>query len=507
MDLSQLSDEGLARLYQALTQKQAKPEPMTPGRMAAEGTGNLDALAIGAGKAIDDLIQGGKQMYYGATGNDAELASLKAQQDEANRNYAPLRDTNPWMTAFGEGFPSMAAMAVTGGSSALPMAMGKAALSSGAAEAAKYGDIGERIRRGAIASLEGAGGTALGYGAGKLISPVTKTGAAPSPTTMQAVQNLGLQLTPGQTTGSKPLLNLETSWAKRSGSAPVYAEISDANNKAISRAAAGEMGQAADVIDEGVFASARSQLSSEFNRLTQKTKVTLGNDFLNDLAAVEKAHVQTLSDFPSIASAKASEVIDDALTLASKGQMSGKQYQDVRSALARKAREAFRSENSQLGNALDGVVEALDNAAGKAMTKTEQVAWDQVRKQWASMKLLEKGNIVQDGKVSPQLLKNALRSQYPEAYKEGKLSGPMMDIARYAEGIKPLPDSGTAGLLAAQQAGPWQALLGAPARYIGAKAMTSGPGQSWLGSGRLGEDAMKRLMQGGGLLGVGGIGQ
>lgn len=508
MDLSSLSDSDLMRLAQALASNKPKAEPpMTPGRMAAEGTGAFEGAAIGAGKGIDDLIQGAKQLYYGATGNDRELGKLKAQQEEANRNYAPLRDSNPIGTGLGEGFPAMAAMALTGGAGGLPMAMGKAALSSGLAEGAKYGTADERLRRGAVGALEGAGGTAAGFGIGKLISPVAKAAGAPSAETMQAVQNLGVQLTPGQSTGSMPLRNLEQLWAQRSGSAPVFAGVADANKKAVNRAAASAMGETADEITPGVFAGARQRMSGEFDRLTKGTKLTLGNDFLNDLAAVEKAHVQTLADFPSVASAKASQVIDDALNLAAKGQMSGEAYQAVRSKLGRKATEAFNSGDAQLANALDGVVEALDSAAGKSLTKTEQAAWNQVRKEYSALKLLEKGNVVQDGDVSQQLLKNAMQQKYTSAYKEGKLDGPLMDIARYAEGVKPLPDPGTAAKVAAMHSGPYQALVGSPLRYIGAQAMLSKPGQNWLGSGRLDEEAMRRLMQGGGLLGVGGIGQ
>ena len=499
MDLSKLSDEGLLRLFQALAANAKVPNA---GQMAAEDTGAFQGLAIGAGKAIDDLWQGGKQVYHGAMGNDQELAALKAQQDEANRHYAPLRDSNPIGTAVGEAFPSMAAMVATGGAGSLPMALGKAALSSGAAEALKYGDVGERARRGGVAALEGGVGTLAGYGLGKLFSPVAKTPNAPSAATMGAVDRLGLELTPGQATGSIPLQKLEQTLAQRSGSAPVFAEFSDQNSRAIGRAASGAMGQAADRIDEGVFAAARQQMSAEFNRLTKGKNVKLGQRFLDDLAAVDRAHVQPLAEgFPSMASGKASEVLDDALNLASKGQMKGELYQQVRGKLGQRADDAFKGGDAQLGQALKGVIDALDDAAGQSLTKTEQAAWHQVRKQYAALKLLEKGNIVKDGKVSPQLLQNALRQKYPQVYKEGGLDGPLMDIARYAEGIRPLPDSGTAGQLAAQQAGPYSALVGSPLRYAAAQALLSKPGRAWLGSGRLDEEAMRRLMQGGGMLG------
>ena len=505
MDLSKLSDEGLAKLFQALAVR--APKEPTAGEMAAEGTGAFQGLAIGAGKGINDVVQGVKQVYHGVMGNEAESAALAEEQRIANEHFAPLKDQHSFAVGMGEAFPSMAAMALSGGAAGLPMALGKAALSSGATEAMKYGDAGERMRRGAVGALEGAGGTALGYGVGKLISPVAKTPTAPSPTTMGAVNNLGVQLTPGQSTGSIPLQRLEQSLAQRSGSAPVFAEFADQNAKAINTAAAKAMGETADTIDAGVFAQARSRMGAEFDRLTKNTKVTLGNDFLNDLAAVDKAYVQTLKDFPSVASGKASEVIDDALGLAAKGKLDGEAFQPIRSALSQRAKDAFAAENSQLGKALEGVVDALDNAAGKSLTKTEQAAWNQVRKQYSALKTLEKGNIVQDGKVSPQLLKNALRQKYPQAYKEGGIDGPLMDISRYAEGIKALPDPGTAGQLAAQNAGPYSALVGSPLRYMAAQGLLSKPGKSWLGSGRLDEEAMKRLMQGGGLLGVGAIGQ
>jgi hypothetical protein len=288
----------------------------------------------------------------------------------------------------------------------------------------------------------------------------------------------------------------------------VFAELADKNATAIARAASEAIGQSADRIDSGVFAAARLDLKKGFDQMTKGRDVKLGPNYLDALAEVDRLHVQPLAqDFPSVASGQASKIIDDALNLAAKGQMKGELYQQVRSQLRERAKDAFNGGDSQLGNALRGVMTALDDAAGESLTTTERAAWQQLRKQYSSLEILEKGNVVQAGKVSPQLLKNALRAEYPAAYKEGKLSGPLMDISRYAEGIKALPDPGTAGQLAAQNAGPYSMFIGSPLRYMAAQGLLSKPGQKWLGSGRLDEEAMKRIMQGGGLLGVGGIGQ
>lgn len=525
MDLSKLSDEGLRKLYDAYSRQglstmsddqlralyaqtaPAKPEP-TAGEMASEGVGPMQAGLIGAGKATDDLVQGAKQLYYKATGNQPELDALAQQQDEAQRHYGPLKQQNPFSAAIGESLPTMAAMVASGGSSSFPIALAKGALSSGAAEAAKYGTDQERLDRGVRGAAEGALGTGVGWGLGRVVTPMGRTAAGAGPEAVDAANKLGVQLTPGQQSGNVWLRRAEQMLAQRPGSGGVFAGLADRNTAAINKAAASAMGETADAVDSGVFAAARERIGNQFKTLTQKVDVKLGDGFVDALANVEKSYADAVGAFPSLANAKVPKVIDDALSLAAKGEMSGKQYQAVRSALSKQAKDAFAASQSDLGQALKGVASALDDAAGQSMTATERAAFQQARSQWAAMRTLEKGNVVFNGNVSPALVKSAVQQKNPVSYKTGELKGPLAAIARYAEGVRPLSDSGTAANQAMLQAassplGFFQTILGNPVRYYGAKGMLSPTGTKWLANGKIDDEARRLLMQGGGLLGIG----
>jgi hypothetical protein len=518
MDLTKLSDEGLMKLYAALQQQQQPAPEQTAGQMAAEtpttlSFGPLDtgikvppaigAGLIGAGKSFDDLIQGGKQLYYRATSDDAAAQDMQAQHAQAAKHYGALQDKYPIVTSVGASVPTMAAMLATGGSASLPMALGKAALSSGLTEAAKYGTDQERFNRGIVGAAEGAAGTGIGYGLGRLITPRGLTGQAPSQEALDAVKRLGIELTPGQRTGDIPLRKLEQMLAQRTGSAGQFSDLAAANQAALNRGAASAMGETADAITPDIFAAARTRIGGDFQRLTKGTDVKLGNDFLNALVDVEAQHATLL---PSLQSPKVLNIIDDALAVAAKGKISGEAYQSTRSSLTKAAKDAFNQGNSAYGQALKGVATALDDAAGQSLTLTEKAAWDQARKQWKALRILETGNVVQDANVSAQLLKGQVKKADPVLYREGKTSGPLTDIARYAEGVKTLADSGTpAGMQAMQMGSPmgmFQTLMGTPFRWTMAKGMLSKPGTDWLANGVLTDEARKRLMQAGGLLGV-----
>jgi hypothetical protein len=525
MDLSALSDEDFLKLrptqnLASLSDKEfmaLRPPQYTPDQPS-----NLGALAIGAGKGIYDLgagLQQGYQWVKGMMGGnqDAAQADLATKQQEENRLYAPLKRDFPWMTGIGESFPQVAASALSGGSATIPAAMLKQGLAAAVPAALSYGSPEERAIRAAKAGAETAAATGVVGAIGKAITPAKPGLNAPDSEVLQAAQRVGYQLTPAQKLDSVPLKYFERGLAQRTGSAPMFEELNARNAEALNRAAASDLGQPLSPVRPAfttdVFSAARDRISNDFKTVTAKIDSKLGDDFVGKLIDVEAKSKEGV--FPSLRAADGGKLIDgvitDALDLAAAGNLKGKTYDLTRRSLSARAAQAFKSGEPggpELGKALNGIIDALDEAAGQSLTKTEQAAFQQARKQWSVLRTLEQGNVVQAGNVNPNLIRGQMQKNYGIPYKEGKIGGGLVDIARLSEGVKGMPDSGTAGSLVGMNmtvnpTGLFQTLANTPFRYGLGKAYLSDTGQKYISNQALTPEMKRRLMQAGGLLGAG----
>lgn len=480
--------------------------PVDETKKLAQETGDAKAGLIGAGRMSDRIFEGLKQsgLGIGAIFAEALPERLKrAAQEEITKRlqsqgermasdtaaYKPLEEAHPVSTALGEAAPLMAApMLRVAQGAGMGATMTNGAASAALPAAMEYGTPGERGSRSALAGAGGVAGAALFKGAEKIASkamkPVEKVTSESLDEAIAAAQRLGITLTPGQMTGNKALQLVEARLAKTPGSSGAMQQFSQGNDRAMNRAAARAMGETADEISPEVFARASQRIGGEFDRLSSGKTVALGQDFSEALQLL-KANQANLGEF---ADPQVNALIARGMDLAARGDVDGKVYQSVRSSLGKKANDAFKSGNSELGQALKTVRGALDDAATSTMTGAEREAWETARKQWAALRTLEKGNVVEAGKVAPGRLKEALRTSRPKDYKEGRLEGDLADIAKYAEHFKPLPDSGTSQNLLVQ----WiltgiNPVMGATAvgvPWATQKAMFSGPGKGYLTKGR-----------------------
>ena len=148
----------LAQAIIALKSPQARATVQQAPEFNDPGFGQT--ALIGAGRTFDRVGKGMQQLYYGATGNDKELASLKDRATEDDRLYKTLQEARPFGTGFGEALPSMV---IPGGGAATwagnALRMGAAAAIPAALE---YGDAGDRLLRGAMAGATGAAIPAAG---------------------------------------------------------------------------------------------------------------------------------------------------------------------------------------------------------------------------------------------------------------------------------------------------------------------------------------------------------
>lgn len=131
--------------------KPAAPKP----KLAPEDTPGVgQTLLIGAGRTFDRLGKGMQQLYYGATGNEAAQAKLKAEAEADDRAYAPLKEARPWATGIGEAVPSM--VLPGGGAATLWGNAARMAVAGAIPNALEYGSLEDRAKHAAMGAAAGA---------------------------------------------------------------------------------------------------------------------------------------------------------------------------------------------------------------------------------------------------------------------------------------------------------------------------------------------------------------
>lgn len=442
MDLSKLSTEDLKALQAGDLSKvssagllvlRGAPEP--PKSQAAEDTGRLSALGIGAGRKTDAILDGITQMYLGARGEGAALGALDEKVRDKEALYKPLAEKYPIVTGVGEATPSL-----VGGVGGLM----RSVLASAVPELLSYGSAEERMKRGAIGAAGGALGYGIGQGIGRLLRPAGQGAGGLSDEATNAAGRVGYNLSAGQRSQNPAMQAFENYLARSPGSSSAMQARNAANQTALNRAGAQAMGQSADTLDEGVFSAAKNAIGSEFDRLQQVTAPQLGNDFLNAVATVEAKN----SARGSFRSAKIDKLIDQSLDLAVQGKLTGAAYKEIRSELSSSATAAFKAGDATLGQAYKSVRSALDEAAEQSLGAADKKAWALAREQWQAYKALTKSNVAEAGNLSAPRLAAAIRAQ-GDGLRTGAARGPLADVARIGEAVKGVPNP-TSGQLTQQ---------------------------------------------------------
>lgn len=297
---------------------------------------------------------------------------------------------------------------------------------------------GERGNNMVLGGLGGVAGNAAARGLTRLIQPIPRLPSQGKDIGTAAAQRLNYPLTAGDRTGSVGLQQVEDLLSRTPGSAGAMRKLYDTKQLAINQAAAKSIGETADDISEGTFAAAKARLGGEFNKLSQNAQVQIGDEFKNALTKISSGNEQ----LGAFRNTEIDKLVTQGLDLAKQGKLEGKAYQLIRSKLTDRASDAFKSSNSELGQALKTIRDALDDSARNGMDDATKQAWDTVRKQYSNLKILEKGNVVNSGNVNPALVKNALQQYNAGMHKSGALNGELMDISRIAQNFK-IPSQGS----------------------------------------------------------------
>jgi hypothetical protein len=157
-------------------------------RREIEDPGVLGTLGIGAGRTVDQVLDGLTQWLLQARGEESSLKALKQTNADKSEAYKPLQELRPIATAVGEALP--AAVIPVGGTASLGTTAAKLAAAGAVPGALEYGTAGERAKRAAI------GGAAAVTG-GVVVPKVAQTVAKAVPAVGRAVRAATEPLTEG----------------------------------------------------------------------------------------------------------------------------------------------------------------------------------------------------------------------------------------------------------------------------------------------------------------------
>lgn len=285
--------------------------------------------------------------------------------------------------------------------------------------------------------------------ASRAISPFSGSISPERTQAINALRSEGVPLTAGQTTGSKGLQYMES---ELGGSRA--ASVMDDQARAFTEAATQRAGMQGIATPDNMAANAQ-RLGQGFESISARNAVQADPQFGNDLGRVLREYDRVL---PSAQREVVNNMADDilAVTTGNNGVIPGEVYQATRSRLGRMAQSA-RNSDPEYANALRGLRNTLDDAMARSVSPDDAAEWSRLRNEYGNMKVLEKaatgaGESAAMGLISPAKLRQAATTGRQSGYARGQ--GDFDELARSGQAVmSPLPNSGTAGRMRAQNLG------------------------------------------------------
>jgi hypothetical protein len=425
-----------------------------------------------ANKVLSESAPGGGPLF-GPTSSDIQSKI----ENVTGPFYQPQTVPGQYARTAGQFIP-----AAIGGEEALiprliKQALVPAAVSETAGQATK-GTSAEPYARIGGAILGGVGAAAVPNIARRIVTPLPAT-----PARQAAVQTLaaeGVPVTAGQVTGSPALRYLESSLGDAPFAGGQATRAAEQQAEAFTAATLRRAGENATRATPQVVDQAFTRIGNEFDRLAANNTMQVDRRLGNDLRTAELEYNRLTP--PNARAPVVNEMINDIQNIAAQngGALPGAQYQAFRSRLDRAAR-ATRAD-PQLSGALFDVRNSLDDAMQRSIRPQDRGAWQEVRRQYRNMLVIEKavtgaGENTAQGLISPAALRNATVGQNRRSYARGQ--GDFADLAHAGESLlKPLPQSGTAprAFAAAIPAIVGAGIAGGPGAAIGAGTSVVAPG-------------------------------
>lgn len=286
--------------------------------------------------------------------------------------------------------------------------------------------------------------------ASRAISPFSGAISPERQRAITALQGEGVPLTAGQQTGSRGLQFAES---ELGGSR--VASVMDDQARAFTEAATSRAGMQGSLATPDAMAANAQRLGQGFQNISARNAVRADPQFGNDMGRVLREYDRVL---PTAQREVVNNMADDILAITSSngGSIPGEVYQATRSRLGRMAQSA-RNSDPEYANALRGLRNTLDDAMARSVSPDDAAEWARLRSEYGNMKVLEKaatgaGESAAMGTISPAKLRQAATTGRQSGYARG--TGDFDELARSGQAVmSPLPNSGTAGRIRAQNLG------------------------------------------------------
>lgn len=283
--------------------------------------------------------------------------------------------------------------------------------------------------------------------ASRAISPFAGSISPERQRAIDALTREGVPLTSGQRTGSRGLQFMESELGGNRA-----ANLMDDQARAFTEAATSRAGmQGIASADE--LAANQARLGQGFRDISARNAANVDQPFVTDFNNVVREYNKVLPTAQKEVVNNLAQDVADAFK-ANNGTLPGDVYQATRSRFSRMAQSA-RNSDPEYANALRGMRNALDDVMSRSIRPEDAAEWARLRREYGNMKVLEKAasaNSSALGTITPAQLSTAARTGRQGAYARG--AGDFDELARAGNAVMtPLPNSGTAGRLRAQQLG------------------------------------------------------
>ncbi len=285
-----------------------------------------------------------------------------------------------------------------------------------------------------------------------LISPGGTRPSAETRRLVEVAQAEGIPLTPGQTTGSRPLRTMESVFATLPSTAGRQEAMNQTQREAFNRAALGRAGVRGEALaSPEVLRAARERIGGELGDLAARNTLQVNRDVMQNVQSVAtEARRYLPQDKARPVLARIADFIDkiDTKTF----RVDGTAYARLDSALSTQIRGEA---DGNVRNVLQNLRDALRTGMDASISGDDAAAWADARRQYANLSLITRAMnqpsaATSAGNIPPAALSTALASGPQRNFAMGR--GDMNDLTRVGRAFvqDAIPNSGTPERMAIQ---------------------------------------------------------